>query len=136
MKSIKSKAIQVEWLIEQIQKLDIMIDKHQSGGSQLMADQYLSRKRRFLGELIQILAQSTSDLEGLDSINLIHELSSNTMVSYAKSETIKRKHVVTYKKTLAYYKIGNADTHKSLEIVKEDPTKYQVKRKTIPGKLK
>ncbi len=136
MKSIKSKAVQVEWLIEQIQKLDVLIDSHQIGGSQLMANQYLSRKRRFLGELIQILAQSTSDLESVEPIVLIHELYSNTMISFARSETVKKKQEVTYRKTLAYYNIGHPNVNKSIEVVNEGSTNYRVKRKNVPGKLK
>jgi len=136
MKPNKSEEIQVGWLIDQIQKLDNLIEAHQLEGHDFLVDQYQSRRRGYLSELIQIIAKSTFNVTNLQSIALIHELSSKSMLSPVKSDFIKKRRFGIYRKTLAYYKNTISEKIKPVGILNETSINYKRKRKRESEKIK
>lgn len=98
----KSEAIQAEWLIKQIREIDQLIDMHQSGDGDFMANQYASRRLQYFKELIILLTTSKFNASGQETFPLVQELIKENYPS--TQHRISKPHSYkAFDRTLSFY---------------------------------
>ena len=115
----KSEAIQAEWLIKQIREIDQLIDMHQSGDSDFMANQYASRRLQYFKELIILLTNSKFNASGLETFPLVQELIKENYPS-SQHRIVKHPSYKSFDRTLSFY--NKVSTQK---VSKASPASHQ-----------
>ena len=98
----KSEAIQAEWLIKQIREIDQLIDMHQSGDSDFMANQYASRRLQYFKDLIILLTNSKFNASGQETFPLVQELIKENYPP-TQYKIIKHPYYKSFDRTLSFY---------------------------------